>query len=145
MYLFGYGTRWMRPTFGVKKKVTKTPTKQLKIKTLDIKSYFNRMLKVQKNNSQDKRDQLYNVFRAFDTDQSGDISAEEFQKGMKVLGHDVPLQYVKQLIKEVDINNDGSIDYVEFIDLFLGNTDSDDPDEKAEDNKYYIKYKTKLR
>merc|ERR1712232_291319 len=56
-----------------------------------------------------KREQLWAAFRAFDTDGSGKIDAIELRE---ILGKTDA--EVKALIAEVDVNNDGMIDFTEF-------------------------------
>ncbi|KAF6843463.1 calmodulin [Colletotrichum musicola] len=57
------------------------------------------------------------VFAVFDRDGTGGINAEEFQIAMKSLGLNPSIQEVKDLIKEVDPNGDGDIDFNEFLQL----------------------------
>ncbi|KAK7448189.1 hypothetical protein Landi51_06419 [Colletotrichum acutatum] len=47
----------------------------------------------------------------------GAINAEEFQIAMKSLGLNPSIQEVNELIAEVDPNNDGGIDFEEFLQL----------------------------
>ncbi|KAM3130314.1 hypothetical protein pb186bvf_017610 [Paramecium bursaria] len=63
-----------------------------------------------------KKEKLVQAFKAFDTDGSGKISKQEIKN---VLGQNDPAkdQLFDQLIKEVDENGDGEIDYLEFVTL----------------------------
>lgn len=60
-----------------------------------------------------QEERLYDAFRLFDKDGSGKISAEEIQATL----HDDKLssEKIKEMIKTFDTNNDGEIDYNEFI------------------------------
>ncbi|KAK2197642.1 bifunctional EF-hand domain/Protein kinase domain/Protein kinase-like domain superfamily/EF-Hand 1 [Babesia duncani] len=58
------------------------------------------------------RDRLEKAFRLFDVDGSGTISCSELSTMFGVV--DVGTDYWKRLIKEVDTNNDGEIDFAEF-------------------------------
>jgi calcium-dependent protein kinase len=60
-----------------------------------------------------KEERLYEAFRAFDKDGSGKISTEEVKSVMK--GEDV--KKIEDMIKLYDTNNDGEIDYMEFISM----------------------------
>ncbi|KAK1600050.1 uncharacterized protein LY79DRAFT_532398 [Colletotrichum navitas] len=57
------------------------------------------------------------VFSIFDRDGTGAINAEEFQIAMKSLGLNPSIKEVNELIAEVDPNNDGGIDFNEFLQL----------------------------
>jgi protein phosphatase len=68
------------------------------------------------------RIQLRSAFRMFDTDNDGKVTAEEFQSGLKAINAllDNPLSemQVDQLMKSLDRNGDGSLDYKEFLEGF---------------------------
>ncbi|PWA98668.1 EF-hand domain pair, Serine/threonine-protein kinase Mps1 [Artemisia annua] len=64
-------------------------------------------------NKVDKEDSLYAAFSYFDKDGSGYITVNEIQQSCKELGMDDA--QVEEIIKEVDLNNDGLIDYNEFV------------------------------
>ena len=61
-----------------------------------------------------KEEKLYEAFKAFDKDGSGKISTEEVKQILKVHDNDVDIE---GLIKKFDSNNDGEIDYHEFIEM----------------------------
>ncbi|KAK1411875.1 hypothetical protein QVD17_32703 [Tagetes erecta] len=60
-----------------------------------------------------KEDSIYAAFSYFDKDGSGYISLNEIQQSCKELGMDDA--QVEEIIKEADLNNDGQIDYNEFL------------------------------
>lgn len=61
---------------------------------------------------------LVRAFKAYDVDKSGNISASEFKKACKDLGHsDVSDAQLLELFKKVDKNNDSTIDWEEFLDM----------------------------
>lgn len=64
-------------------------------------------------NKVDKEDSLYAAFSYFDKDGSGYITVNEIQQSCKELGIDDA--QVEEIIKEADQNNDGRIDYNEFV------------------------------
>ena len=62
-----------------------------------------------------KERRLFEVFSAFDKDESGTISKEELIKLLKL--EDTCDSKIMNIIKEIDKDGDGEIDYNEFIDL----------------------------
>ncbi len=57
---------------------------------------------------------LLQVFKEIDTDNNGVISVEELKKGLEILGKESP-EKVRNIMKIVDINSSGTIDYTEFL------------------------------
>lgn len=56
------------------------------------------------------------VFRKFDTDKNGEISAKELKSGLeKIFKMDLPDQRADQLVKQFDTNGDGSLQLEEFV------------------------------
>jgi len=68
------------------------------------------------------RIQLRSAFRMFDTDNDGKVTAAEFQGGLKainaLLDHPLSEMQVEQLLKSLDKNGDGYLDYKEFLEGF---------------------------
>nr|XP_043609148.1 calcium-dependent protein kinase 26-like [Erigeron canadensis] len=60
-----------------------------------------------------KEDSLYAAFSYFDKDGSGYITLNEIQQSCNELG--IEDTQVEEIIKEADLNNDGHIDYNEFV------------------------------
>jgi len=59
-------------------------------------------------------DELKAAFRVFDVDGNGTISAEELSTVMNALGEDLTKDDINFMIRAVDINSDGEIDFDEF-------------------------------
>jgi len=59
-------------------------------------------------------DDIAQVFKMFDKDGNGKISADEVRSTMKELGENLTPQEVKAMISEADIDGDGQIDIHEF-------------------------------
>ena len=80
------------------------------------------------------------TFRDFDEDRSGDLSYDEFRKGLEMLGFRVSDLEFKEVMKILDRDGDGTIEYEEFC-TKLGNVsmydvgDVPDEDEEAEDER----------
>lgn len=60
---------------------------------------------------------LVAAFADFDTDGSGSITAEELTTKLLELGIKNSKSEVEEIIAEVDVNHDGTIDYQEFVQL----------------------------
>jgi Ca2+-binding EF-hand superfamily protein len=65
--------------------------------------------------------QLLQVFKKFDKDGNGLLTADEIMNTMKSLGIEISSQDVKELVKEMDENNDGKISYEEFLNAWNNN------------------------
>ncbi|KAJ8646414.1 hypothetical protein MRB53_008162 [Persea americana] len=64
-------------------------------------------------NRMDREDHLYTAFQYFDKDHSGYITTEELEQALREFGmHDG--RDIKEIISEVDSDNDGRINYDEF-------------------------------
>ena len=66
-----------------------------------------------------KEEKLYEAFSAFDKDHNGKITKDELMSVLKLEPKDD--SYVKELIKNADLNSDGVINYKEFLE-FMGLT-----------------------
>jgi len=62
---------------------------------------------------------LRNAFRHFDKDGSGRIDPGELQEVLDMFGIYVPMQQCSQLIRDLDPDGDGSIDFIEFVNTVL--------------------------
>ncbi|CAO1944689.1 unnamed protein product [Urochloa humidicola] len=65
-------------------------------------------------NRMDREEHLYTAFQYFDKDGSGCISKEELEQALKEKGL-LDGRDIKEIISEVDADNDGRIDYSEFV------------------------------
>ena len=77
--------------------------------------------------------QFRNFFNLFDKDSSGTISTKELGTIMRNLGQNPSEEEVKQLIREVDLNGDGTIDFKEFLCLMIKKMDDSDNDEELQE------------
>ncbi len=58
------------------------------------------------------------AFNQYDANGDGFISAEELNNAMSASGNPVPPEELQNMIRSLDANGDGKIDYLEFIKLF---------------------------
>ena len=67
------------------------------------------------------------MFENFDADHDGTISAKELGTVMRQLGHNPSDAELKAMVREVDQDNDGEINFEEFLGMMARqmNTDSD--------------------
>ncbi|EKX42310.1 hypothetical protein GUITHDRAFT_164139 [Guillardia theta CCMP2712] len=54
-------------------------------------------------------------FRFFDADNSGFLSKEEFEAGLKKLGYKTNSKKLDYIMSELDMDNDGRVEFVEFM------------------------------
>ncbi|XP_050428126.1 neo-calmodulin-like [Adelges cooleyi] len=75
--------------------------------------------------------ELRDAFRVFDKHNRGYISASDLRAVLQCLGEDLSEEEIEDMIKEVDVDGDGRIDFYEFVHA-LGEP-GDDYDENEED------------
>ena len=68
-----------------------------------------------KNSQKDLINLLVQAFNFFDRDGSGTISKEELLAVLKIDNPDITEEIVEYMIQEVDLNNDGTVSFDEFI------------------------------
>lgn len=66
--------------------------------------------------SKKEKNDYKKVFNNLDTDHSGQLSKKEFQIGAaQFFGDQYPLEQIMEIYNAADLNNDGSIQYGEFV------------------------------
>jgi calmodulin len=83
----------------------------------DFGKFFNFF--AEKMQSPDKEEDLIEAFKIFDKEGNFKISAQELRHAMTTLGEKLSPQEADDLIKQADSDNDGVIDYKEFIKIML--------------------------
>ncbi|KAK7307621.1 hypothetical protein VNO77_40851 [Canavalia gladiata] len=58
--------------------------------------------------------EIKKVFEAFDLNGDGRITAEELSQALKKLGESCSLEACRRMVRHVDVDRDGSIDFIEF-------------------------------
>ncbi len=66
-------------------------------------------------NDRDNEEDMMNVFRVFDKDGNGYITAAELKQAMESLDEVVTDEDIEDMIREADTNGDGNVNYEEFI------------------------------
>ncbi|MCD7460796.1 Calcium-dependent protein kinase 17 [Datura stramonium] len=80
-------------------------------------------------NRMDKDEHLYTAFKYFDKDNSGFITVEELEQALREFGMD-DVKDIKEIVAEVDSNNDGRINYDEFAAMMRKGTPDTTGDQK---------------
>ena len=68
-------------------------------------------MKERKKEEEFNEDELRDVFKVFDKDNSGFISASELKEVSSKLGRNLTDEDVKKMMKEADLDEDGKISY----------------------------------
>ena len=69
------------------------------------------MMKERKKEEEFNEEELRDVFKVFDKDNSGFISASELKEVSSKLGRNLTDEDVKKMMKETDLDEDGKISY----------------------------------
>merc|ERR1711976_794283 len=68
-------------------------------------------------------DQLREAFRVIDNDNSGKISSDEIKRILRHLGEKkMSSEVAEMIIREMDMDGDGQVDYEEFVKMFTSKT-----------------------
>ncbi|XP_076365697.1 calcium-binding protein E63-1-like isoform X2 [Tachypleus tridentatus] len=77
------------------------------------------MAKHQTSTEDDVMEDLLAAFRVFDKDRNGFITRDELRIAMEMIGEPVSDKKLDELIKVTDVDNDGRINYQEFVRILL--------------------------
>lgn len=77
-----------------------------------------------------QKEEFREVFGLFDKDGDGTISTKELGTVMRTLGQNPTDAEIEIIIKEVDINGDGDIDFEEFCGLMVKKMKESEPEEE---------------
>lgn len=80
--------------------------------------------------TQDQIAEFQHAFSVFDQDEDGTITIKELESVMKVLGHNPSREEIREMIKDVDTDNSGSIEFSEFLALMAGKMKDTDTEEE---------------
>ncbi|ONK64999.1 uncharacterized protein A4U43_C07F32410 [Asparagus officinalis] len=84
-------------------------------KNMDFAEFLNQMTRKMK--EIDAEEELREVFKVFDRDQNGYITANELRNVMISLGEKLTHEETEQMIREADLDGDGQVDYQEFVQM----------------------------
>ena len=85
--------------------------------TIDFKEFLCLMVKKMKDTDTDE--ELLEAFKVFDRDGNGFITSHELRNVMNSLGENLTPEEIEEMIKEADLDNDGQIDYNEFVKMMM--------------------------
>lgn len=85
---------------------------------LDFDEFVTLMQKQEVVEDDDDEDEVLRAFKSFDKDQNGYITNTEFRYILTKLGESFTDQEVDTLFRECDLNDDGRLDYEEFIEFW---------------------------
>ena len=77
----------------------------------------------------EQRKDYQDIFDQFDKDKDGKISGKELQNAMFSMGQNPTEDEINEMMREVDLNQDGKIDFDEFMILMTNNS----PETQAEE------------
>ncbi|KAL0266997.1 UNVERIFIED_CONTAM: hypothetical protein PYX00_009385 [Menopon gallinae] len=81
------------------------------------------------NTPADEEKELRDAFRVFDKHNRGFISATDLRAVLQCLGEQLSEEEIEEMIREVDVDGDGRIDFGEFVRALVTSGDEDDDDE----------------
>ncbi|TKW17341.1 hypothetical protein SEVIR_5G359900v4 [Setaria viridis] len=96
--------------------------------TVDFPEFLGLMAR--KMRDSDSEEELREAFRVFDKDQNGFISAAELRHVMANLGERLADAEVDEMVREADVDGDGSINYDEFVKVMMAKRRSKRTEEK---------------
>ena len=85
--------------------------------TIDFKEFLCLMVKKMKDTDTDE--ELLEAFKVFDRDGNGFITSHELRNIMNSLGENLSPEEIEEMVKEADQENDGQIDYDEFVKMMM--------------------------
>eukprot|EP00817_Percolomonadidae_sp_ATCC50343_P003544 CAMPEP_0117427792 /NCGR_PEP_ID=MMETSP0758-20121206/7591_1 /TAXON_ID=63605 /ORGANISM="Percolomonas cosmopolitus, Strain AE-1 (ATCC 50343)" /LENGTH=702 /DNA_ID=CAMNT_0005213685 /DNA_START=84 /DNA_END=2192 /DNA_ORIENTATION=+ len=99
-------------------KTTYASSRKLKHYLQMLVNVHRRKQKTTGNLSIHTRQSIADAFRSLDADHSGSVEPKEFQRALRVLGHNIPLKEIRVMMAELDDDGDGSVDFKEFVDFY---------------------------
>ncbi|KAG5866331.1 hypothetical protein JTB14_029091 [Gonioctena quinquepunctata] len=82
--------------------------------------------------SEEEEKELRDAFRVFDKHNRGYITASDLRAVLQCLGEDLSEEEIEDMIKEVDVDGDGRIDFYEFVNA-LGEPGADDSNDEEDE------------
>ncbi|KAG5613761.1 hypothetical protein H5410_013585 [Solanum commersonii] len=85
--------------------------------TMEFNEFLNLITKKMKET--DLEEELKEVFKVFDKDQNGFISATDLRHVMINLGEKLTEEEAEQMIREADLDGDGQVNFDEFVKMMI--------------------------
>jgi Ca2+-binding EF-hand superfamily protein len=82
---------------------------------------------------EDQIEELRRVFNSIDTDGDGNISASELSFALRQAGIVLSTEDLNDLMSELDLDNDGKVDFAEFLNLAAKSVKEIDSEEELKD------------
>lgn len=82
---------------------------------IDFTEFLYLIKKMKGNETKEELNELNDAFKNFDTDNKGYITSHELRHLMIDLTEGLTAEEVEEIIKEVNLDNEGQIDYNEFV------------------------------
>merc|ERR1712036_167949 len=80
----------------------------------------------------DQLDEIREAFSLFDSDASGAIDVRELKAAMRALGFEVKNEELKKMVSDIDGDGNGTIEFVEFLQMMTGKMGEKDSREDIE-------------
>merc|ERR1719378_1668227 len=82
--------------------------------------------------SDEQLDEIREAFSLFDSDASGMIDIRELKAAMRALGFEVKNEELKKMVTDIDNDGNGTIEFVEFLQMMTGKMGEKDTREDIE-------------
>merc|ERR1712072_94970 len=82
--------------------------------------------------SEEQLDEIREAFSLFDADASGMIDIRELKAAMRALGFEVKNEELKKMVADIDGDGNGTIEFVEFLQMMTGKMGEKDSREDIE-------------
>ena len=125
------------------KKRTSTPKRRSG--TLKAKDASHHRAVVRKNHHGRTRSLTHELFQKFDEDGSGELEWDEFQGLATLLGEKLSDAQAKEIIKSLDVDGNGTVDFSEFSSWLNGFNGIEEDEEEEEDQVVEVVTKTKKK
>ena len=131
------------PTKRSTKKRTSTPKRQSG--TLKAKDASHHRAVVRKNHHGRTRSLTHELFQKFDEDGSGELEWDEFQGLAALLGEKLSDAQAKDIIKSLDVDKNGTVDFSEFSSWLNGFNGLEKEDDEEEEEEEVVEVVTKIK
>merc|ERR1711896_102006 len=84
--------------------------------------------------SEEQLDEIREAFSLFDSDASGAIDVRELKAAMRALGFEVKNEELKKMVSDIDGDGNGTIEFVEFLQMMTGKMGEKDSREEIGEN-----------